>query len=111
MMRNEVLDRQRVDPSQRRTVSFEFKENEVDHLREMVRQQLLGDVELLRDCLAAREDPEMRLAVAERLRFVRRLGDMLDLPADIDRRKGAHRQREKRLYGPVRRRLIRFLLR
>lgn len=44
--------------------------DDLPHLREMVRQQLLGDRELLRDIDAGREDPRRRTDVIDRLQFV-----------------------------------------
>lgn len=44
--------------------------DDLPHVREMVRQQLLGDRELLRDIDAGREDPRRRTGVIDRLQFV-----------------------------------------
>lgn len=43
------------------------------HFREMLREQLLGDQELLADILEGREDPSKRRAVSERLNYIRAL--------------------------------------
>lgn len=62
-------------------------EDKVSYVREMVRQQLLGDRELLQDALAGREDPSVRLEVAARLRYIADIADMLELPSNPDRRR------------------------
>lgn len=51
----------------------------------MLRQQFLGDRELLRDALAGREDPEIRLEISDRLRVTRALMDQVGLPEPEER--------------------------
>jgi hypothetical protein len=56
--------------------------NDVRHIREMTRQQILGDRELLRDIDAGREVSFERQQVVDRLFFVERLAQYcgLELP-------------------------------
>lgn len=88
-------------------VVLRIHEKNLKHLREMVRQQYLGDREMLRDCIAGREDPELRLNLANRITWLRRLADRLGMPENLERRQGVDRTY---VYGPVRRFLLQQLL-
>jgi hypothetical protein len=46
----------------------------------MLRQQYLGDQELLRDAVTGREDPEIRLDISDRIQMVRQLAEIVGLP-------------------------------
>jgi hypothetical protein len=61
-------------------ITIDVPAGSLEHFRVMLNEQLLGDAELLRDCLAGREDPERRLEVSDRLRFVRSLAEGVGLP-------------------------------
>jgi hypothetical protein len=50
---------------------------DVMHMREMARQQLLGDREVVADSLAGRECPRMGAVAADRLLFIERLLEIL----------------------------------
>lgn len=78
-------------------VTIKLDEKSVIHMREVLRQQLLGDEELMRDVLAGREDPEIRLIVSDRMRVVRRLADQLGLPESLERRRDPAENPRRRL--------------
>lgn len=68
-----------------------------EHFREMLRQQYLGDQELLRDAVAGREDPEIRLDVSDRVQMVRQLAEIVGLPErEMGRRRDDDRPRARR---------------
>lgn len=68
-------------------VTLVLEPTDIEPFREMLRQQLLGDQELLRDCIAGREDPETRLEVYDRIQTLRPVADVLGLPEDPERRR------------------------
>lgn len=70
----------------RDTVKITLDAREVEPFREVLRQQILGDQELLRDAVAGREDPEVRLHVYDRISLCRRLADRVGLDV-VDRRR------------------------
>lgn len=55
------------------SVSITFEEQEIVHLREMGRQQLLADYETIIDCLDGREDSWLADEAGERFLFTSRL--------------------------------------
>lgn len=83
MSQRDVLE---VRPTPSLTV-VEVGHDRLPHFREMVRQQLLGDVELMRDIRAGREDPETRLQISDRLVFMRELATQFGIPENPDRRR------------------------
>lgn len=74
-------------PTAEGRLSISLDPQEADAFREMLRQQLLGDQELLRDCIAGREDPEVRLEVYDRLQALRPMADALGVPENPERRR------------------------
>ena len=81
------------------SLTVAVSDENMHHFREMVREQILGDQELLRHAVSGREDPEIRWEVGTRLRFVRELADLCGLPEDVDRRRPAGTPRPRGITG------------
>lgn len=59
--------------------ALELNDRDVGAFREMLRQQLLGDQELMRDAVAGREDPEARMSIYDRMCMTRRMAKQVDV--------------------------------